>query len=152
MNEVTTQLTQPQRKALVEMIAKYSGDVWDRAKDKYEHARASRKEAVIREVAGDGVTKAKDTLRSLRVKIKAAEDALGQFGFELDDDGDLELTSRSSRLGKTVEERLDAEVGSRKQVLEQPFERARVKLLLAVTAEEAERIVEPLLNFEVNVK
>jgi hypothetical protein len=151
MNAATTQLTQPQRKALAETICKY-GDVWDRARDRYEAARASRKEAIIRQVAGDGITKAKDNILLLRAKIESAEDELRKLGFELDSDGTLEVASRSSRLAKTIEERLDAEVGARKQALDQTFERARVKLLLAATAEEAEQIVEPLLNFEVTVK
>lgn len=151
MNGETQQLTQPQRKALADMLRQY-GDVWSRAQRKYEETRTSRKEAIVREVAGEGLTKAKDNALSLRAKAQAAEDELKQLGFELDDEGALDLISGSSRLARTIERRLDAEVGTKDEVLTRPFDSARVKLLLVASAEEAEKIVEPLLNFEVTVK
>src|ERR1022692_713154 len=110
MNGETQQLTQPQRNALAEMLKEW-GDVWNRAQKKYEETRTSRKEAIIREVAGDGIKKAKDNILSLRTKVQAAEDELRQLGFEVDGDDVLDLTSSSSRLARTIERRLDAEVG-----------------------------------------
>jgi hypothetical protein len=151
MNGETQQFTQPQRKALSDLLKEW-GDVWSRAQRKFEGTRTSRKEAIIREVAGDGITKAKENLLSLRAKVQVAEDELRQLGFELDDDGVLDLISSSSRLAKTIERRLDAEVGTKDEVLTRPFDAARIKLLLVASAEEAEKIVEPLLNFEVAVK
>ena len=151
MNGETQQFTQPQRKALSDLLKEW-GDVWSRAQRKFEGTRTSRKEAIIREVAGDGITKAKENLLSLRAKVQVAEDELRQLGFELDDDGVLDLISSSSRLAKTIERRLDAEVGTKHEVLTRPFDAARIKLLLVASAEEAEKIVEPLLNFEVAVK
>jgi hypothetical protein len=47
---------------------------------------------------------------------------------------------------------LDAEVGTKDEVLTRAFGAARTKLLLIASAEEAEKIVEPLLSFEVAVK
>ena len=44
MNGETQQLTQPQRKALADMLKEW-GDVWNRAKTNYEETRTSRKEA-----------------------------------------------------------------------------------------------------------
>jgi hypothetical protein len=151
MNETATQLTQPQRKALSDLLRDW-GDVWNRAKAKYEEARASRKEAIIQEVAGNGIAKTKDNILALRAKIRSAEDELRQLGFELDDDGELDLISRSSHIAETIEQRLDAEVGTKDAVFTRAFDNARVKLLLVATAEEAEQIVEPLLKFEVKVK
>ena len=151
MNGETQQLTQPQRNALAEMLKEW-GDVWNRAQKKYEETRTSRKEAIIREVAGDGIIKAKDNIVSLRNKMQAAEDELRQLGFELDGDEVLDLTSSSSRLARSIERRLDAEVGTKDEVLTRSFNTARIKLLLVPSAEEAEKIVEPLLNFEVAVK
>jgi len=151
MNGETQQLTQPQRNALAEMLKEW-GDVWNRAQKKYEETRTSRKEAIIREVAGDGIIKAKDNIVSLRNKMQAAEDELRQLGFELDGDEVLDLTSSSSRLARSIERRLDAEVGTKDEVLTRAFGTARIKLLLVASAEEAEKIVEPLLNFEVAVK
>ena|SRR5579864_9510957 len=151
MNGETQQLTQPQRKALADILKEW-GNVWSRANTKYEETRTSRKEAIIQEVAGDGITKAKDNILSLRAKVQAAEDELKQLGFELDDEDQLDLVSSSSRLARTIERRLDAEVGTKHEVLTRPFDTARIKLLLVASAEEAEKIVEPLLNFEVKVK
>jgi hypothetical protein len=128
------------------------GDVRNRASSKYEKARASRREAVIREVAGDGIAKAKDNILALRAKSRAADAELKQLGFELDDEGTLNLVYGSSDLADRIEKRLDAEVGTKDEVLTRVFDNARVKLLLVATAEEAEAIVEPLLNFEVKVK
>ena len=151
MNEVTTQLTQPQRKALGEMLKPW-GDVWERAKKKYEETRESRKEAIIKEVAGNGITKAKDGILALRSKIRAAEEDLNALGFELDSESVLDVVSRSSRIARSIESRLDAEVGTRDAVLTRPFDEARIKLLLVASAEDAEKIVAPLLDFEVTVK
>jgi hypothetical protein len=151
MNAETQQLTQPQRNALADMLKEW-GDVWNRAQKKYEEARTSRKEAIIREVAGDGVAKVKDNILSLRTKVQVAEDELRQLGFVLDDEGVLDLVSSSSRLERTIERRLNAEVGTKDQVLTRRFDTARIKLLLVASAEEAEKLVEPLLNFEVAVK
>jgi len=151
MNETSTQLTQPQRKALSDMLKEW-GDVWNRACKKYETARNSRRESIIRELAGDGVAKTKDSILALRTKLRVAEDELTHLGFELDSDGKLDLVSRSSRFADALRTRLDAEVGTKDEVLVRAFDTARVKLLLVATAEEAEKIVEPLLNFEVKVK
>jgi len=127
--------------------------VWIRAQKKYEETRTLRKEAIIREVAGDGVMKAKDALIALQVKVQAAEEELSRMGFAIDDDDDaLHVVSYGSRLYKTIEKRLDQEVGTKEDVLTQAFASARVKLSLVATAEEAQQIVEPLLNFEVKVK
>jgi hypothetical protein len=151
MNGETQELTQPQRKALADMLKQW-GDVWSRAQKKYEETRSSRKEAIIREVVGDEIIKAKDSILSLRTKVQAAEDELRQLGFEVDGDEVLDLTSSSSRLARTIERRLDAEVGTKDEVLTRAFDTARIKLLLVASAEEAEKIVVPLLNFEVAVK
>ena len=109
-------------------------------------------EAIIRELAGDGVAKAKDNILALRTKVQAAEDELRKLGFVLDDEGMLDLISSSSRLERTIERRLDAEVGTKDRVLTRAFDAARIKLLLVANAEEADKIVEPLLNFEMTVK
>lgn len=151
MNE-GTQPTQSRRKALVDILKPWGGEVWERAKEKYWETRESRREALIKEVAGDGIAKAKDDILALRDRIRAAEDALGALGFELDDEGKLELASRGSRLARTIQRRLDAEVGTPDEALTRPFADARVKLLLAASAGEVDKIIEPLLNFEVKVK
>ena len=97
--------------------------------------------------------KAKDALIALQVKVQAAEEELSRMGFAIDDDDDaLHVVSYGSRLYKTIEKRLDQEVGTKEDVLTQAFASARVKLSLVATAEEAQQIVEPLLNFEVKVK
>jgi hypothetical protein len=150
MNE-EKQLTQPQRKALADMLKEW-GNVWRRAEKQYETARTLRKEAIIGEAAGDGIVKAKDGILSLRGKLQAAEDELKQLGFEVDYEGALDLASSSSRVAKSIEKRLDAEVGTKDDVLNRRFETARIKLLLVASAEEAEKIVESLLDFEVAVK
>ena len=90
--------------------------MWNRAQKKYEEARTSRKEAIIREVAGDGIAKVKDNILALRTKVQAAEDELRQLGFVLDDEGVLDLIASSSRLERTIESRLNVEVGTKDQV------------------------------------
>ena len=149
MNEGTP-LTQPQRKALVEILKPW-GDVWERAKKRYTKTRDSRTEAIIKEVAGDGVAKAKDDILALRSQTEAAEHTLRVLGFELDTDGTLDLVVQDSPMSRTIESRLDAEVGTEDEVLTRPFDEARIKLLLVASAEEAEKIVAPLLDFEVKV-
>ena len=71
-------------------------------------------------------------------------DKLRQLGFDVDGDDVLDLTSSSSRLARTVERRFDAEVGTKDEVLTRAFDTTRIKLSLVASAEEAEKIVEPL--------
>ena len=62
------------------------------------------------------------------------------------------MRSWDSRIARTIEDRLDAEVGTQDAALARPFDEARIKLLLVASAEDAEKIVGPLLDFEVKVK
>jgi hypothetical protein len=165
-----TQLTQPQRKALVDMITmSYSGEIWSRAKNKYEEIRSALEQSLVKELSEknervkpliaavhryrEEVRLAEADLENSKVDLDAAEEKLVAAGFNLDSDGDLALSHlRANSLKRTVENRLDDALGTKEQVLVIPFETARLKLLTVATTEEAEKLVEPLLNFEVKVK
>ena len=164
-----TQLTQPQRKALVEMISDgYSCPIWCRAKKQYDETRDSLLRSFVQEmVQKNGATGSIDSLHQLREQVRTvqrqldeatsaasdSEKSLGALGFELEEDGSITLSLRApDSLKSSLEKRLDKALGTKEQVLTRPFAAARLKLLTVATAEEAEKIVEPLLNFEVIVK
>jgi len=155
-----TMLTVPQRKALVALLAidNWSDGLWKSAKKTYEDTRSKRKTALIRESLKPEMAELIDTIESCRKEIDAqVEQAAGlesqllKRGLVLLDDGDVSLTSKSP-LSKTVEKRLDEELGSTDEVLTRPFESARARLWTVATAEEAERILEPFLKFAVKGK
>jgi hypothetical protein len=157
-----TQLTQPQRKALVDMLVEthYDG-IWSRARRQYEAVRDSLKETLIKDwVQKYGVKDSIDNINQLRSKarraehdLKEAEEKLQAAGFSIADDGSVSFSRMApDSMKESLEQRIDRELGTREEVLTRPFEAARLRLLTVATADEAEKIVEPLLNFEVKVK
>jgi hypothetical protein len=162
-----TQLTQPQRKALVDMLGMgYSDVIWSRARSKYEEIRSDLFDSFIREAAEKNQStqdiiatifrlkaaerKVETILQNAKVDLAEAQGKLKAFGFRLSDGGNLSLSSDCpDALKQSIDKRVDKELGTREQVLEIPFEIARLKLLTVATSEEAEKLVEPLLNFEV---
>jgi hypothetical protein len=163
-----TQLTQPQRKALVDMISdSYSCPIWCRAKEEYDEARDALSRSFVQEmIQKNGAKRSIDGLRQLREQVRTvqrqldeatsavsdSEKRLAAQGFELEQDGSITLSRRApDALKSSLEKRLDKALGTKEQVLTRPFTAARLRLLTVATAEEAEKIVEPLLNFEVKV-
>ncbi len=169
MKEGIQQLTQPQRTALLKLIvSNYDGEIWARARNKYDEIRDSLEEALIKEwvqkfdanesidrvrQARAQATKAEHDLQKATTAVSETEAELARVGFDLSDDGSVSLSRRApSSMKSDLEKHLDKELGTKEQVLAKPFDLARLKLLTVATAEEAEAIVEPLLNFEVKVK
>jgi hypothetical protein len=169
MKEGTAQFTQSQRTALLNLIAcNYGGEIWNRARSKYDEIRDSLEESLIKEWVQkysakdliDSVhqlraqaAKAERDLEKARTAVSEAEASLAKVGFDLSDDGSVTLSRRApGSIMSDLEKRLDKELGTKEQVLAKPFDLARLKLLTVATAEEAEKIVEPLLNFEVKAK
>jgi hypothetical protein len=154
MEETTKiKLSDSQRTALEKkLLANYTGDIWEKARDKYYEARSLRKQVLIKESLPDDVQKMADGIIALRAKLVPLEEDFSAKGFKFDDDGDIEILHEERRFGKTIEKQLDSELGTLEEVVTRPFALARVKILLVATAEEAEKIIEPLLNFEVQAK
>lgn len=165
-----SQLTQPQRSALVAMIEmNYSGEIWNRAKNKYDEIRSSLFDSFARESAEKiqgtkdliaGIQRLRAEIRNAQlilkhsnVDLEAAKEKLRAVGLLLLDDGNLSISNECpDDLEQSIVKRVNKELGTREQVLIVPFESARLKLLTVATSEEAEKIIEPLLNFEVKVK
>jgi hypothetical protein len=68
MNEAT-KLSDSQRTALAKQLEHYSGDIWEKAKDKYHQYRSSRKQALIKESLPDDARKMADGITALRAKL-----------------------------------------------------------------------------------
>lgn len=158
MNQAT--FTVPQRKALIELLDKdnYRHGLWIVAKNKYDEARSSKKQAFIRASVNkeiqnliDDITSCRDELHQMEADLSNMTEELTKRGFSLEDDGEISVESRSP-ISKAIEKRLDDELGSFEEVLTKPFETARVKLWSVETAEEAEKLMGPFLNFEVKVQ
>ena len=99
------------------------------------------------------IRKAERDLQKTRTAASEAEARLAAVGFELSSEGVVTLNWEApDSLSSDLKKRLDKELGTKEQVLAKPFNLARLKLLTVATAEEAEKIVEPLLNFEVKAK
>lgn len=153
MSKEVNHLSDAQRKALVALVTtNYSSDIWSRARRKYDEFRSSRKQAMIKELMPDDVRKLAADIVSLKDKLETLESQLSERRFSIDSDNEIEVLDSNKRFAGALERRLDEELGTSEEVLTRPFETAQVKLLTVATAEEAEKIVEPLLNFEVKVK
>lgn len=146
-----TTLNQSQRKGLVDMLSQYgygNNDVWCRAKEKYEKARSSLTRSLIADSGKNG--KLTDLMREFR----AIQEKLLASGIILDEEGELTYADNSAGrdLLKLHGKEADEKLGTLENVLTLPFEMARIRLLTVSTAEEAQQVVEPLVNFEVTVK
>jgi hypothetical protein len=92
-------------------------------------------------------------VKQLKAKLFASEHQFNEAGFSVDRRGNFDLNYNApDEWERLVEEEVEREFGTQDAIFERQFETARVKLLLATTVEDAERIVEPLLNLEVKVK
>ena len=143
-----------QRKALLEQLSEYGGGVSKGAKGKYCAARDSFKNLLYKKLAHEqGVDKLLTEVKQLKAKLSTAEHQTNEAGFSVDRSGNFDLNYNApDAWERSVDEEVEKEFGTQDVILERPFETARVKLVLATTVGEAEKIVEPLLNFEVKVK
>ncbi len=153
-------LTVPQRKAITDIVFgkdRWSDCLWKTAKNTYEAARNSRKLALVQESSKDvkelvdEIIKGREEVEALNAAESELMQRLNKRGFSLDSDGDLDIRSSSS-LYKIIEQRLDQELGTEDEVVDSQFERAKVKIWTVATPEEADKLIEPFLNFEVKVK
>src|ERR1700689_2855102 len=162
MTEVK-QLTQPQRKALLEMLSTgYNGEIWSRARSKYDEIRSSLKNSYVREFAEKSpavkslaasiirlrgeVNKVETMLQTAKVDLVATKDKLKAYGLDLSSSDEFELRyDAPDQLSESIDKRINKELGTKEQVLTLPFETARLKLLTVASSEEAEKIVEPFL-------
>lgn len=149
MNETT--LTQPQRKGLVDMLNQHGymdNSVWCRAKEKYEETRSSFTHSLIVDYAKNG--KLTDLMREFRT----IQEKLLASGIVLDEEGEFTYGGNAAGrdLRKIHDKEADKKLGTLDEVLTLPFEMARIRLLTVSTAEEAQKVVEPLVKFAVTVK
>jgi hypothetical protein len=149
MNQTT--LTQSQRKDLVDMLNQHgymNNSVWCRAKEKYEETRSSLTRSLIADYVKSGkLSHLVWDYRALKLKLLA----VGVFP---DEAGEVTYANNAAGrdLRKVHEEKADKKLGTIDEVLTLPFEMARIRLLTVSTAEEAQKVLEPLVKFEVTVK
>lgn len=152
MKEVKSNFTDTQRKALLDFVRVY-GDAYDRARDAYRSARVSLTDTMIREEAErKGWLSTINSLAKLKQGITFAEADLAKFGVTLDEEGNVEFVSgTTSPFRAHLESKISEKIGDESDV-RQSFADAQAKLLTVESADEAARIVEPLINFAVQVK
>jgi hypothetical protein len=153
-------LTVPQRRALIDLLSgrnSWEDSLRKSAKAAYETIRSTRRLEMVRE-ASEKVKDLLDDLGRVRKEIKVLEEeesdtmvALNKRGFSVDSSGDITINSGSS-IRKSIEHKLDGELGTLEDVIDLPIERAKVKIWTVATAEEADNLLEPFLNFEVKSK
>jgi hypothetical protein len=151
MKEVKSNFTDTQRKALLDFVRVY-GDAYDRARDAYRSARVSLTDSMIREEAGrKGWLPAINGLADLKENLTHAEAEVAKYGVTLDEEGHAEFVSGStSPLRLYLASKISEKIGDESDV-RQSFADAQAKLLTVESAEEAAKIVEPLINFAVKV-
>lgn len=150
MKQDETTLSDSRRTAFEKMLAAtYSNPVWERAKDKYHEVRRLRKQELIRSSLSAEAKKLVAEIESLRAELEPLEEKLWAVGFELENDNEINILHSEHRFAKGIDKRLDQEFGTLEEAVTKPFEDARAQILFVATAEEARKIVEPLLHFEV---
>lgn len=133
------------------MLSQYgygNNAVWSRAKDQYEEARSSFTRSLLADYAKNG------KLTDLMREYQAIQEKLLANGIVLDDEDEFTYADNAAGrdLRKMHDKEADKKLGTLDKVLTLPFEMARIRLLTVSTAEEAQQIVEPLVNFEMTVK
>ncbi|HEV8039823.1 MAG TPA: hypothetical protein VGP62_13230 [Bryobacteraceae bacterium] len=152
MKQDETTLSDSRRTAFEKMLAtNYGNPVWERARDKYETVRRSRKQELIRSSLPVEAKKLAGEIESLRAELEPLEEKLWAAGFQLDNDHSIEILHSAKKFGQGIEKRLNQELGTSEKTVTKPFENARAQILFVATAEEARKIVEPLLHFEVKL-
>jgi hypothetical protein len=150
MKHEETTLSDSRRTAFEKMLAAtYSNPVWVQARDKYDEVRRSMKQELIGSSLPAEAKKLVGDIESLRAGLAPLEEKLWAAGFELENDQDINILHSEHRFAKGIEKRLDQELGTLEEAVTRPFEDARAQILFVATAEEARKIVEPLLHFEV---
>jgi hypothetical protein len=151
MKEVKSNFTDTQRKALLDFVKVY-GDAFDRAQDTYRSSRASLTDSMIREEAGrKGWLPVINKLAELKENITHAEAELAKYGVDIDEGGRAEFASGStSPFRLHLESKIGEKIGDESDV-RQSFADAQAKLLTVESADEAAKIVQPLINFAVKV-
>ena len=150
MKQEETTLSDSRRTAFEKMLVpSYNNAVWERAKDKYYEVRRLRKQELIMSSVPAEAKKLVGEIQSLRAEIEPLEDALRATGFALDDGCEIDILHSGHKFEKGIEKRLNQELGSLEEAVTKRFEDARAQILFVATAEEARKIVEPLLRFEV---
>jgi hypothetical protein len=134
------------------LVTSYSNPVWERARDKYDRVRRSRKQELIRSSLPAEAKKLVAEIESLRAEIEPLEGNLWAAGFQLDNDHEIDVLHSAQRFAEGIEKRLNQELGTSEEAVTKPFEDARAQILFVATAEEARKIVEPLLDFEVKAR
>jgi hypothetical protein len=151
MKEVKSNFTDTQRKALLDFVRVY-GDAYDRARDSYRATRVSLTDSMIREEAGrKGWLPVITKLADLKENVTRTEAELAKYGVDLDEEGRAEFASGStSPFRLYLASKISEKIGDESDV-RQSFADAQAKLLTVESAEEAARIVQPLINFAVKV-
>jgi hypothetical protein len=151
MKEVKSNFTDTQRKALLDFVRVY-GDAYDRARDAYRATRVSLTDSMIREEAGrKGWLPVITKLADLKENVTRTEAELATYGVDLDEEGRAEFASGStSPFRLYLASKISEKIGDESDV-RQSFADAQAKLLTVESAEEAARIVQPLINFAVKV-
>ena len=152
MKEVKSNFTDTQRKALLDFVKVY-GDAYDRARDAYRDARNSLTDSLIRQEAErKGWLNVIVDLATLKTDIQTHEAQLAKYGIEVDEEGCVSFVSgTTSPLRLHIESKISEQIGDESDV-RQSFADAQAKLLTVESAEEAAKIVEPLINFQMSVK
>jgi hypothetical protein len=152
MKQDETTLSDSRRTAFEKMlVTSYSNPVWERAKDKYDRVRRSRRQELIRSSLPAEAKKLVGEIESLRAELEPLEGKLWAAGFQLDNDHEIDIQHTEQKFAKGIEKRLDQELRTSEEAVTKPFEDARAQIFFGATAEEARKIVEPLLHFEVKV-
>ena len=151
MKEVKSNFTDTQRKALLDFVKVY-GEAYDRARDAYRATRVSLTDTMIREAAErKGWLPVINQVAELKENITRAEAELARYGVEIDENGRAEFASGCpSPFRLYLEAKIGEKIGDESDV-RQSFADAQAKLLTVESADEAAKIVQPLINFAVKV-
>jgi hypothetical protein len=135
-----------QRKALVQELKENYNTLRCRAREKYEKARNSLLQSLIRgEAEKKGFLPLIDEILACRTKIQDSEHALAKYGIEVDTDDELGFVSgETAPFRRTLEKRADKELGTLDALLAK-FDSAAVKIWTVSSAETAEKLISELL-------
>jgi hypothetical protein len=147
MTKEARPLTQEQRKEFVQLLKDAKTRVLESLSNRQWKRQNKAWEVAVVEIAeGLGAKKLAEEAMAARKKLNDSAKALRVIGFEVDNHGDLTLTSDGDdRFRNDIEERRDVIVAAEVETDRKKYETAILNVLATESVEEAKAIVEPLV-------
>jgi hypothetical protein len=141
-----SQLTLANRKQLADLLSDRYDSLRYRTKQKFQQTEEKLRESFIRELADkNGASKVIAQITATKNELEELEDELHVLGFDLDDDGLSLRQGSDSPLYKSIEKRVEKELGTTADI-DARFDSTMVAMMTVATLADAEKLLKSVTN------